>query len=112
MKFELRKTDKAGGAIYAAAGIRASLYANKSLFADGKPPASIEVTIAEGDGAFVEPGAVKPVVSSAEAIEKAKVAAEKATAAAQKAADRAAKAVARAAKLVPATTETTETAAE
>lgn len=104
MRFNLRKTDKAGGNIYAAEGVRASVYVNKSIFKDGKAPQSLEISIGEGnDGvAFSEPGAVRPVVSSEEAIAKAKAAAEKAQVAAEKARVRAEKAAARAAKMVPA----------
>lgn len=103
MKFNLRKTDKAGGNIYAADGIRASVYVNKSIFKDGKAPQSLEISVPDGqEAAFTEPGAVRPVVSSAEAIAKAQEAAAKAAAAAEKARVRAEKAAARAAKLVPA----------
>lgn len=109
MRFNLRKTDKAGGNIYAAEGIRASVYVNKSIFKDGKAPQSLEIAVPEGqEAAFAEPGAVRPVVSSAEAIQKAQEAAAKAQAAAEKAAARAAKAAARAAKLVPAQGESAQ----
>lgn len=123
----LRKVHKNGNASYSQEGVRASVYVNKQMFADGNPPETIEF----GAPNLAQPGqktakSVDPEVQAererkaAERAAKAQERASKAQERARKAIERAEKAQARAqrgvtvrpAEAEPVAEETVETVAE
>lgn len=96
MLFKLRKLDKNGSAVYAADGLRGSIYFSKNLFA-GDAPQDMEIPY---DG-FTPPGEARAAtvkVPTPEQIEKAQASVAKAEERLRKAQERAAKAAERAAK--------------
>ena len=62
---KMRKTDKSGATSYAIDGLKRSVYFNAGMFAEGKIPATVEISLPAGF-AFSSPETAKAELAAAE----------------------------------------------